>query len=184
MSLLTEPRQMNEAHTTEARADIARMDAHINSAPPGFDPAREFPAGFWDFFLPLHDRYTPRQQALLARRARVLEQSQQGDLPTYLPPSTATTGDWHIEVPEWAQDQRNQMTGPSDDAELVVKMLNSGAPGVMIDLEDSMANFWPNLMTGYKNTLAALRGELSYFDKKRNVEAKIKDSKTVLMTRA
>jgi len=27
------------------------------------------------------------------------------------------------------QDQRNQMTGPADDAELVVKMLNSGAPG-------------------------------------------------------
>jgi len=25
-------------------------------------------------------------------------------------------------------DQRNQMTGPADDHELVVKMLNSGAP--------------------------------------------------------
>jgi len=168
MSLLTEP----------------RLDPRMNTAPAEFDPARAFPAGFWEFFLPLHESYTPRQQALLSKRVRVLEQSQKGTLPTYLPASTATTTDWRISVPEWAHDQRNQMTGPSDDAELVVKMMNSGAPGVMIDLEDSMANFWPNLMTGYKNTLAALTGELGYFDKKRNANVKIKDSKTVLMTRA
>ena len=37
------------------------------------------------------------------------------------------------------------MTGPADDAELVVKMLNSGAPGVMLDLEDSNANTWEHL---------------------------------------
>src|SRR6185437_2358453 len=49
-------------------------------------------------------------------------------------------------LPDWCADQRNQMTGPADDAELVVKMLNSGAPGVMLDLEDSMANTWSNLM--------------------------------------
>jgi len=53
------------------------------------------------------------------------------------------------------------MTGPADDAELVVKMLNSGAPGVMLDLEDSMANDWPNLVQGIKNILAALTGELA-----------------------
>ena len=60
------------------------------------------------------------------------------------------------------------MTGPADDAELVVKMLNSGAPGVMLDLEDSMANTWPHLMQGITNILAALRGGLSYFDRKRD----------------
>jgi len=168
MSLLTEP----------------RLDPRMNTAPAGFEPARDFPRGFWDFFLPMHQRYTPRQQQLIARRAQVLEAAHHGKLPTYLPPLPATTTDWRVTVPEWAHDQRNQMTGPSDDAELVVKMLNSGAPGVMIDLEDSMANFWPNLMQGYRNTLAALRGELSYFDKKRNTEVKIKDSKTVAMTRA
>lgn len=168
MSLLTEP----------------RLDPRMNTAPADFDPARDFPAGFWEFLQPLHQRFTPRQQQLIARRAQVLQASHQGKLPTYLPPSAATTTEWRIAVPEWAHDQRNQMTGPSDDAELVVKMLNSGAPGVMIDLEDSMANFWPNLMKGYQNTLAALRGELSYFDKKRNAEMRIKESKTVLMTRA
>ncbi len=39
------------------------------------------------------------------------------------------------------------MTGPADDAELVVKMLNSGAPGVMLDLEDSMVNDWEHQRT-------------------------------------
>ena len=54
--------------------------------------------------------------------------------PNKLPASAATAEAWRIELPEWCQDQRNQMTGPADDAELVVKMLNSGAPGVMLDL--------------------------------------------------
>ena len=75
---------------------------------------------------------------------------------------------WTIPLPEWCADQRNQMTGPADDAELVVKMLNSGAPGVMLDLEDSMANTWSNLTTGIANIDAALKGELTYFDAKRN----------------
>jgi malate synthase len=52
------------------------------------------------------------------------------------------------------------MTGPADDGELVVKMLNSGAPGVMLDLEDSMANRWSSLMTGVQNIRSALYGEL------------------------
>jgi malate synthase len=75
------------------------------------------------------------------------------------------------------------MTGPADDVELVVKMLNSGAPGVMLDLEDSMANDWPNLMQGIKNILAALTGELTYFDVKRNTTVSIEQSGTVILTR-
>jgi malate synthase len=75
------------------------------------------------------------------------------------------------------------MTGPADDAELVVKMLNSGAPGVMLDLEDSMANSWPNLMRGIKNILAALSGALTYYDQKRKQAVPIKESGTVIFTR-
>ena len=75
---------------------------------------------------------------------------------------------WRIELPEWCQDQRNQMTGPADDADLVVKMLNSGAPGVMLDLEDSMVNEWEHQRIGVENILQALRGTLTYFDKKRD----------------
>src|SRR5438105_6655909 len=76
------------------------------------------------------------------------------------------------------------MTGPADDAELVVKMVNSGAPGVMLDLEDSMANTWDHLELGIQNIHATLRGELTYFDKKRNQQVGIREGKTVVFTRA
>ncbi|HKG99006.1 MAG TPA: hypothetical protein VKA97_14390, partial [Pyrinomonadaceae bacterium] len=130
-----------------------------------------------------HAELTPRQQSLAAKRAAVLTAAHRGDKPTYLPPSVATTGEWTIPLPAWCADQRNQMTGPADDAELVVKMLNSGAPGVMLDLEDSMANYWSNLRIGIDNILAALKGGLNYFDAKRNKRVGINESKTVVLTR-
>jgi len=155
----------------------------FNSAPPDFDSERDLPKGFMDFVLPLHHELTPRQQSFVRKRAEVLAASHQGRKPNYLPQSEANTGDWTIQLPVWCSDQRNQMTGPADDAELVVKMLNSGAPGVMLDLEDSMANYWPNLRLGIDNILTALEGELSYFDAKRNRSVEINESKTVVFTR-
>ena len=155
----------------------------MNSAPPGFDPERDLPPGFWRFYRPLHDELTPRQQALLARRHEVLAAAHAGRLPGHLPPSTAVASEWRIELPSWCRDQRNQMTGPADDAELVVKMLNSGAPGVMLDLEDSMANAWSNHSLGVRNILSALHGELTYMDGKRGREVAIEPSATVIWNR-
>jgi malate synthase len=162
---------------------VMPTDPPINQAPPDLDPSRDLPRGFYDFLLPLHRAFTPRQQELAARRRQVLGEAHRGHLPSYLPPSEATTGSWKVALPGWCQDQRNQMTGPADDAELVVKMLNSGAPGVMLDLEDSVANAWPNITSGIANIIAALRGELTYQDKKRNREVGINESKTVVFTR-
>ena len=156
----------------------------INSAPADFNPKRDLPSGFLDFFVPLHQQFTPRQQELVAKRKRVLADAHAGKLPNHLPPSEATKAKWSITLPDWCQDQRNQMTGPADDAELVVKMLNSGAPGVMLDLEDSTANFWDHIELGINNIHSALRGELTYFDKKRNKPVAISESKTVIFTRA
>ena len=119
------------------------------------------PRVFIIFLLPLHREFSPRRQALVEKRAQVLSAAHRGNLPDYLPRSEATNDDWKIELPAWASDQRNQMTGPADDAELVVKMLNSGAPGVMLDLEDAMANTWENLERGIANVLSAVGGELS-----------------------
>jgi malate synthase len=163
----------------EIRAPIRRL----NTAPPGLDPYTDLPRGFMDFVLPLHRDLSPRQQAFIGGRAMVLTESHQGRKPNYLSPSEAVTGDWKIQLPAWCTDQRNQMTGPADDAELVVKMLNSGAPGVMLDLEDSLANFWPNLLQGINNVLAALKGDLSYSDLKRNKTIGVKESETVVFTR-
>jgi malate synthase len=155
----------------------------MNTAPADFEPMRDLPAGFLEFLLPLHHVFTPRQRQLAAKRAAALEASHRGELPYYLPLSAANQAAWKIELPAWCQDQRNQMTGPADEAELVVKMLNSGAPGVMLDVEDSLANSWPHLMQGIQNILSALRGQLSYFDRKRNRTVAIEPSKTVIFVR-
>ena len=155
----------------------------LNTTPKGFDPVRDLPTGFFPMFQRLHAAFGPRRDALIQRRREVLATSLAGNLPQHLPPSEITTGDWRIQLPTWCQDQRNQMTGPADDAELVVKMLNSGAPGVMMDLEDSMANTWPILLRGISNALGALYGALSYNDVKRNQQVAIKPSIVVATIR-
>src|ERR1700723_2012090 len=167
---------------TNLSSDLEPIQAR-NAAPSGFDPPRELPAGFIEFLLPLHRAFTPRQRDLIARRRAALEASHQGHLPNYLQASRATQDAWQIELPEWCQDQRNQMTGPADDGELVVKMLNSGAPGVMLDLEDSMANPWQHLMLGIANMLSALRGHLAYADRKRGRTVTIQPSSVVVSLR-
>src|SRR6202140_1126437 len=156
----------------------------MNVAPPGLDIARDLPAGFAAFYRPLHDRFAPRQQEHIAQRKAVLARSHEGRFPDDLPSSEATSTDWKIALPPWCQDQRNQMTGPADDAELVVKMLNSGAPGVMLDLEDSLVNEWEHQRIGVENIIAALYGELTYDDAKRGATIGIKPSKTVIWRRA
>jgi malate synthase len=154
----------------------------LNCAPQGA-VSRDLPPGFLDFLLPLHRRFTPRQQELIEKRYQVLSESHAGRRPQHLAPSEATQGDWKIQLPEWCADQRNQMTGPADDAELVVKMLNSGAPGVMLDLEDSTVNEWEHQRLGVVNLLQALHGTLTYFDKKRNQVVGIRPSGTVIWVR-
>jgi malate synthase len=155
----------------------------VSSTPPEFDPARDLPAGFMEFFLPLHRRFTPRQQELALQRVEVLQRSLEGDKPRHHFPSDTVRNGWRITLPEWCRDQRNQMTGPADDGELCVKMLNSGAPGVMLDLEDSCVNEWSHHETGVRNILACLRGELSYYDKKRDRTVGIQQNNTVIFTR-
>ena len=49
------------------------VDPRMNCAPSDFDPTKDLPKGFFDFLLPLHRDFTPRQQALVAKRARALE---------------------------------------------------------------------------------------------------------------
>jgi malate synthase len=155
----------------------------LNRVPEGFNPDRDLPHGFMDFFLPLHQAFTPRQQELVLRRAEELQRSLEGEKPAHRFPSDTVRNGWKITLPEWCRDQRNQMTGPADDAELCVKMLNSGAPGVMLDLEDSCVNEWSHQHAGVTNILECLRGQLSYCDKKRDRTVTIQASSTVIFIR-
>jgi malate synthase len=156
---------------------------YMNYAPADLNPQNDLPKGFFDFLLPLHKQFTPRQRQLVAKRAEVLRASHEGKPPNYLPASEATTSDWRIEIPDWCADQRNQMTGPADDGELTVKLLNSGSPAVMIDIEDSTANIWEHIMLAIKNTIAAYKYELTYDDKKRKKKVSVQRSKTVTWVR-
>jgi malate synthase len=166
-----------------ADANLANRIVPVNRAPEGIDPKRDLPTGFMELLRPLHEALTARQQSLVKRRAVALAESNAGRLPEYLAPSKATRSAWRIELPAWCADQRNQMTGPADEADLVVKMLNSGAPGVMLDLEDSTANVWEHNQRGIKNILEALAGRLTYFDRKRDKTVAINPSNTVIFTR-
>src|SRR5438874_7042869 len=172
-----------EVNMSTVSASFSGVGFHVNQPSSGFSRERDLPADFIEFFAPLHRRFSPWQESLIAERKRALAASLDGEKPTHHYPGMAIRNGWKIELPEWCQDQRNQMTGPADDAELVVKMLNSGAPGVMLDLEDSVANAWPNITLGVRNIVAALRGQLTYQDKKRNREVAINESKTVILTR-
>ncbi len=171
------------ALTSKSFHEMEMVGFHLNLAPASFSAKRDLPKEVAEALLKLHPLFTPRQQELVARRRKVLEASLGGDRPNHLPPSEATTSKWRIELPEWCLDQRNQMTGPADDAELVVKMLNSGAPGVMLDLEDSTVNQWTHQRLGTENILRALRGELTYEDKKRGKTVGIVESPTVIWLR-
>src|SRR6266849_1105937 len=172
--------------TSSVNAD-SLIGFRINCPPAGFVPERDLPQGFLEFLTPLHERFAPWQQQLIEDRKRVLAESHDDNKPTHFYPREAVRNGWKIELPEWCQDQRNQMTGPADDADLVVKMLNSGAPGVMLDLEDSTVNEWEHQRVGVENILQALRGTLTYFDKKRDqlvgIESKPGPGPTVIWIR-
>src|SRR5947207_15375031 len=164
-------------------ASFSGVGFHLNQPSSGFSRERDLSAEFIEFFAPRHRRFSPWQESLIAERKRALAASLDGEKPTHHYPGMAIRNGWKIELPEWCQDQRNQMTGPADDAELVVKMLNSGAPGVMLDLEDSLANRWDRLVLGLDNIVAALRGDLTYADRKRGRTVGIEPSKTVVWVR-
>ena len=165
-------------------ADTASTKSQaMNYAPANLNPEKDLPKGFLDFLLPLHKQFTPWQHRLIAKRAEVLQASHRGKPPDYLPSSEAIKSEWRIELPDWCVDQRNQMTGPADDAELTVKLLNSGSPAVMIDLEDSTANLWDHIMLAIQNTIAAYKYELGYDDTKRKKRVTVKPSKTVTWVR-
>ncbi len=162
-------------------SDKVTAEFQVNAAPADF--RQSLPEGFLEFLAPFHTRFSSRQAMLLEDRRRALEDSLASAMPAHHYPGPAVRNGWRLELPDWCQDQRNQMTGPADDAELVVKMLNSGAPGVMLDLEDSTVNEWEHQRLGVENILAALRGTLTYMDKKRDRVVGIQPGPVVIWIR-
>jgi malate synthase len=136
---------------------------------------------FLEFLEKVSCHFKPMAKRLLKFRRDSLLESKAGMPPTYNKLGAANIMSWTVDLPDWCKDQRNQMTGPADNAELVVKLLNSNSPGVMLDLEDSMCNKSKNLITGLSNARKALTGELTY--NKRGKTVGIKDSSSVVFVR-
>lgn len=122
------------------------------------DPHSVLNPHFLAFYHPLHEKFTPWQQRLNQKRQAVMAKG--GYKPDDHFPDPVKN--FRITLPQWCQDQRNQMTGPADDAALIVKMMNSGAPGVMVDFEDSLANTWEKVALGHNNMTKLFGGGLTY----------------------
>ena len=145
---------------------------------------KDLPTGFTNLLNKLNSKFTPWQQRLLQDRRQALTDSLAGHPPTFAMPATLPLDEsLRIALPEFIKDQRNQMTGPASRAELGVKMINSGAPGVMLDLEDSEANYWPLIKLGIENCAVALHGNLSYQDKNGNAVWQNRNSQNVIFVR-
>mgnify|MGYP001586524433 CR=1 FL=1 len=142
----------------------------------------ELPSDFLAFFQPLHRAFEPRRRIFLEERRSALESSHAGREPGYLAESEATRGDWRLSLPAWAADQRNQITGPADNAKLLVAMCNTADPGCMPDGEDSITTDWERVRAAHRNTVAAIQGTLSYTDPA-GKSSKIKPSRQVMFYR-
>src|SRR5262249_27219570 len=59
---------------------LADRVVSVNSAPAGFDAAKDLPEGFLEFLAPLHAALTLRQRALVTRREIALAESHAGKL--------------------------------------------------------------------------------------------------------
>src|SRR3954466_3090175 len=95
--------------TAVASPESGVLTNPVSSAPAQFDAARDLPAGFMDFFLALHRRFTPRQQQLAQKRTEVLQRSLEGEKPTHHFPSNTVSKGWRISLLESRQNHGRQM---------------------------------------------------------------------------
>src|SRR5258708_22482864 len=112
--------------TAIATPEMRGLQTPVNSTPAGFDPSRDFPRGFMDFFRPLHERLTPRQQELALRRVEGLQASLESDKTPHHFPSHTVRHCLRITLPDWGRHQRKHKNGTPDDGGPLVKMFKPG----------------------------------------------------------
>jgi malate synthase len=141
---------------------------------------RVFTEAFDDLLAALHDHFQPRVQALRARRAEMLADAlERGRPPAPLPPSVATTDEWKVPaVPEDLRRPGIEISGPCSITSMFINALNPGpegerAEGDLDDDEDSGGHRLVDTVRAALNRVAAVNGELEYFDQERNKEYKV-----------
>jgi malate synthase len=115
-----------------------------------------------EFLTDLEREFREGRAELLARRAERLGRLAAGELPDFLPETTAVRdGDWRIApFPEEIADRRVEITGPVD-RKMVINALNSGAKVFMADFEDANSPTWENCIAGQRNLTDALDRTIS-----------------------
>jgi len=116
----------------------------------------------------LHRALALDRAYLLAARADRQARWDAGAAPGYCPDDALPEAhtDWQVApLPANLLTRRVEITGPVNDARMVVNMLSRGADGqradaAMVDFEDSMKPSWANVMAGVENVAAAARGTL------------------------
>jgi malate synthase len=115
------------------------------------------------FLRGLCEKFEPRRQQLLARRAERQREIDAGKLPDFLPETAAIRGgDWRVPPPPPdLVDRRTEITGPVD-RKMAINALNSGAQCWMADFEDANSPTWENCLEGQVNMRAAIRRTITF----------------------
>ena len=110
------------------------------------------------FLAGLVEKFGPRRRELLAQRVVRQHAIDAGQLPDFLPETSAIRGgNWQVApIPPDLLDRRTEITGPVD-RKMAINALNSGAQCWMADFEDANSPTWENVMDGQVNMFDAAR---------------------------
>ncbi len=132
-----------------------------------------FPEKLVKILSDLHTEFEPRRKELLLARKTRQKEFDGGKVPQFENKnSEAASGNWKVSpIPADLKCRRVEITGPVNSAKMVINMLSKNDQGVradcaMLDFEDSMKPTWKNIVDGYDNAIAAIRGDLSFQDEK------------------
>src|SRR6516162_8899555 len=115
------------------------------------------------FVAKLQRAFNARRLELLARRAKVQAELDQGRLPDFLAETAdIRRGGWKVApLPADLLDRRVEITGPVD-RKMVINALNSGAKMYMADFEDAHSPTWEATIQGQANLRDAIRGQIEF----------------------
>ena len=136
------------------------------------------------FLLALHQQFDERRKELLLARVRKQHELDSGALPTFLPETVkGREADWKVApLPADLLDRRVEITGPVS-RKMVINALNSGAKVFMADFEDANAPSWENCLDGQINLRDAARGDIAFYDAKKDKHYQLNEETATLMVR-
>ena len=117
-----------------------------------------------DFLAGMARKFTVRRDDLLAAREKRQAAIDAGQMPDFLPETTAIREDltWQVApVPADLQDRRVEITGPTE-RKMVINALNCGSRVFMADFEDANAPTWDNMLAGQVNLRDAVNRSITF----------------------